>query len=362
MKKWILPVCLALLLALHAHLVRDALKKTPGALTVSVSTSLTAKTVPAAGLSAADPPIAPFIREKSRVGAAEAIVTYTTPEYARLAAVPMKYGSFLGSGGDRAVISDMLAKDLFLTDDVLGFTVMVGERSYVIGGVYWLDRSTAGKLTQSVYSEVYLPLGQVGNQNDTLSEFAIGMEGGSVINTLAKAEKVLNVPFEGTVVENYYEDRALIAQSQKVVWLYLAVVLAVILGIKCIRRIGALLRKARREGMAQKADILKAAAFAGILGLSIVLIYVRSFDLVLPQSYQTFQGSLGAYIVHCVQTANAHADDSLYNYVYHVRMILWVIGAAILAAAPPAIYRIVCFCLSLPARIQRRIAQSSNQP
>ncbi len=333
MKKYVILGLTLLLLALQGGLVQEAADKMPDSFYFNKTTPLTAE----AWLKEEQSLLAaPCVRQQTALHDQLVQLIYTTEQGEHLTGVLMKYGSFPWKKG-QIVLSDRMAREIFLTDNILGASVTVEEKEYTVCGIYWWDDSLFGKLSQSIYEEVYLYLGDFEQQQIRLSEFFIGLsEGSSAADKLTEIGNTLGISLEYMELQNLQENKALLLQSCSLARL----VLAGILLIWCCLRLWTCLPPVALKVARQQWDDfvpgewVRPALLLVVLAVSVVLVRLCSFDLALPQGWLAFQGDLTEYLWQCMQKGNSEGA-------------FWVFRRAELAATAANVLGILAVALGL---------------
>jgi len=294
MKKYVIPILLAILLALlHMFIADQALDTIPSSMLVRSNVPFNAEG------------IAPFSKSITNTKYGKLSVVQTNGEYGELAGIEMKYGEFM-TEKSQAVISDSLAAKIFLTDLVIGAKITIGQSEYTVCGVYFEDRSLFSKLSSDFYDEVYI----TSDSDGYAPTFYIGMDEGE-----SAADKVTQIETEyGIMVtdyENYSEVRDLIKQGQRSVIFIFALAMfaaSVIWFAKNICK-----------------DIRKMITYSAFVIISVIILSITSFDLILPQEYISSGMKFFEYCLEQIRTANTYSGEFLTKYSDNVLFALFII-------------------------------------
>ena len=335
MKKYIVVALTLVLLLIQGAVVKEAVGKLPSSFFFDKTTEMTAEQWLSwqgeeTGLYAA-----PCVRRQTSIEKNPVQTVYTTELCQQLAGVPMKYGSLPWEKGQIA-ISDRLATQLFFTDDILGAELAIGEETYTICGIYLLDKSLIGRMSQSVYEEAFLYLGDFEQQDMKLSEFFVGVRKGEYVSSLMGGiESKLGPVLEYKELRSLLERKELLEQSCSLARLVVAVTLLVWSCLRLAPAALAILLRQEDDPRPTPAQWLNLAGLVLCVAGSVVLLRWCAFNLLLPMDWLEFKGNIVEYLWQWMKIRNGWKDYTIFRYTETAGSIAAALG---IGAAALGIY------------------------
>lgn len=159
-------------------------------------------------------------------------VRYAAPSYAALAGLRFVHGGFFSDSAPDSsrvlVISSALAEKLFMTLEVSGSTVGLGDETYIICGVYESEGSFLADLSGDGAECVYLPLPLAGEEARPTG-LLMQSEGGFARESLEKVSSQYGGRLTALRLTDFREQREFLGDSLRFLGLWGAFVLMVLL-------------------------------------------------------------------------------------------------------------------------------------
>jgi hypothetical protein len=244
--------------------------------------------------------------------------------FARITGLPIARGAFfLNAENNVAVISDELARSLFMSMDIIGANISINGLEYAVCGVYESGGGLAETLSADSFSRVYAPLASEAGRAQPVRDFFLAASEGagagqSILSRLAPT------------VKSHSDTLALIAQNGRLQWFFLTISAAALMFALGMREAGGLFgHSAGRREM---------AACAGLFAASAVVVWLSMFQPFFPQSLLNPSGRIdfahlfGLFLADA-KAANTAGADFWARFGH--RALLWscALCAGTLAAA-----------------------------
>ncbi len=347
MKRWISLIVsiilLAALLLVHSGVVCDTLATLPEAALASTLPSISLKEFSDFTGTAS---VSPVLTQSGYIETQSVTAYYTTADAPALFGLTMQYGEFAPWQDGSIVIGSQLAVALFLTDNAVGQTVLLGGREYTVCGVYAQPDSLLAQISHTPAPDVFLPLAAYPDQNVGITDLLMGLaDAPSTASVAAEFETMLNVRLTFHSAYHFDETRHLAIQSENLHLLLLALTLCVLSGWWTVRLVMRLINSSQASSYrnifaGHMREVIFGITALCCFALGVFWISHSTFSLFLPQDLITKSGSTLDYIIGNFQLGNLKSDFFLCEFSSNVKVVLAVLDICIVVLLLKTAYQV----------------------